>query len=168
MIKRFRNEFFTPPCTTLNVGTLSGGRAKNIIPGESRFLLEWRPIPGFKSAILIGTLQEVIVRLRRRYRGTRITLRILRSERAFEVPGSSPLVRALEEASGHRAESIAFNSEAPQFTAMGAEAIVFGPGDMRMAHKTGEFVPTKELRAMITILRTIIPRFCGSIPPHGS
>ena len=37
---------FDPPFTTLNVGLIRGGTAKNVIAGECRFTLEWRPIPG--------------------------------------------------------------------------------------------------------------------------
>ena len=36
----------TPPYTTLNVGIIRGGKARNIIAGECRFTLEWRPLPG--------------------------------------------------------------------------------------------------------------------------
>ena len=36
---------FDPAYTTLNVGLVHGGTAKNVIPGECRFTLEWRPIP---------------------------------------------------------------------------------------------------------------------------
>src|SRR5262249_56183358 len=36
---------FDPPYTTLNVGLIQGGRAKNVIPGSCTFTLEWRPIP---------------------------------------------------------------------------------------------------------------------------
>ena len=44
-----RHEFFEPAFTTLNVGTIQGGSAKNIIPGRAELLLEWRPIPGFSG-----------------------------------------------------------------------------------------------------------------------
>ncbi|HEX8710151.1 MAG TPA: acetylornithine deacetylase, partial [Pyrinomonadaceae bacterium] len=36
------SEAFEPPHTTLNVGLIEGGTAKNIIAGECRFTLEWR------------------------------------------------------------------------------------------------------------------------------
>jgi acetylornithine deacetylase len=36
---------FDPPFTTLNVGLIEGGTAKNIVPGECRLTVEWRPIP---------------------------------------------------------------------------------------------------------------------------
>src|SRR5437870_3352122 len=44
-----RRDAFDPPHTTVNVGLIEGGTAKNVIPGECRFTLEWRTIPGQDS-----------------------------------------------------------------------------------------------------------------------
>jgi acetylornithine deacetylase len=44
--------------------------------------------------------------------------------------------------------------------ALGAEAVVFGPGNIREAHRTGEFVPTAELEQCAEILTQAIRHFC--------
>jgi acetylornithine deacetylase len=156
-----RHGFFDPPHPTLNVGVLTGGRAKNIVPGECRFLLEWRPVPGVHSAALLRPLHRAAARVPRSHPGCTAAINVLRDDAGFETPAASRLVRALEEVSGHRATAIAFNSEAPQFRALGAEVAVFGPGDMRVAHRTGEFLPARELAAAVRLLRAVIARFCG-------
>ena len=43
---------------------------------------------------------------------------------------------------------------------LGAEAIVLGPGDIRVAHRTGEFVPVDELSQCIEILTKAIRYYC--------
>jgi acetylornithine deacetylase len=43
---------------------------------------------------------------------------------------------------------------------MGAQAVVFGPGDIRQAHQTGEFVPIPELVRCEEILEKAIHYFC--------
>src|SRR5260370_35923441 len=48
-LKQDQRAGFDPPYTTLNVGLIEGGTAKNIIAGECRFTLEWRTIPGQES-----------------------------------------------------------------------------------------------------------------------
>ena len=45
-LKHDQRAGFDPPYTTMNVGLIEGGTAKNIIAGECRFTLEWRTIPG--------------------------------------------------------------------------------------------------------------------------
>ncbi len=43
---------------------------------------------------------------------------------------------------------------------MGAEGCVFGPGDIRVAHRTGEYVEIAELERAAGILQRTISRFC--------
>src|ERR1039458_6655199 len=40
------DALFEPPHTTINIGTIQGGTAKNIVAGSCTFLVEWRPVPG--------------------------------------------------------------------------------------------------------------------------
>ena len=43
---------------------------------------------------------------------------------------------------------------------LGAEAVVVGPGNIRVAHRTDEFVPVEELRECVKILKRAIEHFC--------
>jgi acetylornithine deacetylase len=56
---------------------------------------------------------------------------------------------------------VAFGTEAPQLTALGAQSVVFGPGDIRVAHRTGEFVPIPELLRCEEILERALIQFCS-------
>ena len=51
---------FDPPFTTLNVGLIRGGTAKNVIAGECRITLEWRPIPGQQPERLLDLVNEAV------------------------------------------------------------------------------------------------------------
>ena len=44
--------------------------------------------------------------------------------------------------------------------ALGAQAVVFGPGNIRVAHRTGEFVPIEQLNQCVRILGQAIEQFC--------
>ena len=84
-----------------------------------------------------------------------------RADEGFETSPSSTLVTLLEELTGNEAGTVAFGTEAAQMTELGAEAVVFGPGNIRVAHRTGEFVPAAELEACVDILRQAIERLCS-------
>jgi acetylornithine deacetylase len=45
---------------------------------------------------------------------------------------------------------------------LGAEAVVIGPGDIREAHRTGEFVPVDELERCAEVLRQSIEQLCSA------
>ncbi len=159
-LKGAAHEAFEPPHTTLNVGLIHGGTAKNIIAGQCRFTLEWRPIPGQKSSHLLELLQEAIENERRRDADFDCRVQVIRTDDGMETAADSPLVKLLEEESQLEASTISFGTEAPQMTALGAQAVVFGPGDIRVAHRTGEFVPVSELRRAAEILKRAIERLC--------
>ena len=139
---------FSPPFTTINIGKISGGTAKNVIAGECRFLVEWRPIPAQDPRLLADRLRDLVGDLGR--------VEVQRAERGFATPAESPFVKLFERETSQRAGSVSFGTEAPQLTALGAETIVFGPGSMTVAHTSGEFVPIVELERCAHVLTRLI------------
>lgn len=156
-----QHEAFDPPFTTLNVGLVRGGSAKNVIPGECRFTLEWRPIPGQGSHRLLELLNEAIEAERAADDNFECVVDTTRMDNGFETSADSRLVRMIEQETGKESGTVAFGTEAAQMIQLGAEAVVFGPGDIRVAHRTGEFVPVVELEKSVAVLRDAIVKFCG-------
>jgi acetylornithine deacetylase len=163
-LKADGHESFDPPQTTINVGLIAGGTAKNIIAGECRFTLEWRPVPGQRPEHVVELVEREVEVLRAEDEGFDCTVRVVRLDSGIETSEDAPLVRALEELTGKSSGTISFATEAPQLAELGADAVVFGPGDIRVAHRTGEFVPASELNEAVVILRRAIERFCA--PEH--
>lgn len=151
-----QNGFFHPAFTTLNVGIIEGGTAKNVVPGSCRFQLEWRPIPGQDANAVLASVTGIVTHLRAAHLGFDAEIHPLRQQPGFETPAQSPLVRKLESLSGRAAVSIPFGSEASIFAPLAEEVIVFGPGDMRTAHSSRECVPVAELDEAATILASLM------------
>ncbi|HKS28105.1 MAG TPA: acetylornithine deacetylase [Pyrinomonadaceae bacterium] len=159
-LKEDARPAFEPPYTTLNVGLIQGGTAKNIIAGQCRFTLEWRPVPGQSARRVLELLSEAVEEEKRLDADFDCEVKPLRLDEGMETAADSRVVRFLENESGNQAGTIAFGTEAPQMIALGAEAVVFGPGDIRVAHQTGEFVPVDELQRCARILRRAVEHFC--------
>ena len=159
-IKSDQRAGFDPPYTTLNVGVIQGGTAKNIIPGDCRFTLEWRTIPGQESDYVLNLVREAVADLQKQDPDFVCEIEASRADESFETSSDSALVRFLEEESAAVSGTVAFGTEAPSMIALGAEAVVFGPGDIRVAHRTAEFVPLDQLNGCVRILRQAIERFC--------
>ncbi len=152
---------FEPPFTTVNVGMISGGKAKNVIPGSCRFTVEWRPIPAQPVEQVAGLLEQIRRELVADEPGFEAKVRPLRMDRGVSTSEQSEVVRYLVEQSGRAPKTVPFGTEAPMMTSLGAEAVVFGPGDIRVAHRTGEFVPISELIRCEEILASAVAHFCG-------
>ena len=161
-LKQEEQAGFDPPYTSLNIGILKGGTAKNVIAGECYFTLEWRPIPNQKSDHVLDRVRSAVEELRKQDREFSCEINAARADESFETPADSPLVQLLEAASGRQSGTVAFGTEAPQMISLGAEAVVFGPGDIRVAHRTGEFVPVDQLENCVQILKSAIRQLCAN------
>jgi acetylornithine deacetylase len=151
-----QNPFFTPAWTTLNIGTISGGTAKNIVPGRCTFLLEWRPIPEDDVARVPEIVRAIARRMKADDPGFRCDVQVLREQGGFETSADSPLVRSVEAQSGRASISIPFGSEASVLHSLAGEVVVWGPGDMRTAHSERECVPVAELEAAVRIMGSLL------------
>jgi acetylornithine deacetylase len=153
---------FAPPWTTFNVGLIQGGKARNILAGECTFSLEWRPIPGQDPERALRLFDEAAARVAGASgKGIAVRRTPMRLDEAAVTAPDAELVRFLEAESGHAARTIPFGTELPELAAMGAEGCVFGPGDIRVAHRTGEFVQVAELERCAAILERAVERFCS-------
>ncbi len=148
-----KNRDFDPPYTTLNIGLIQGGTAKNIVAGQCTITVEWRPIPGQDPAWAAELIREALD-------GFDAILQIRRIDPPFEPAATSRLSRLIESISGNPPATVSFGTEAAHLGARGEETIVFGPGDMTVAHKTGEFVPVAELHRCVALLETAIRELC--------
>jgi len=153
---RAKNQLFDPPYTTLNVGTIEGGTAKNIVPGECRFLLEWRPVPGEVAGMVPDAVRTIMEELSRDDPDFDFEMKILREQAGFETREDSPLVRRWIELTGQPAIGVPFGTEAPWMATLAEDVIVIGPGDMRTAHSERECVPLEELERCVLYLRHLV------------
>lgn len=160
-LKQELHPAFDPPFTTLNIGLIRGGSAKNVLAGECRFTLEWRPIPTQPSSHVLNLVKAAIADEQRNDPDFECDCQATRADFGFETPPDSPLISLMEETTGIESGTVAFGTEGAQMTVLGSEPVVIGPGDIREAHRTGEFVPIDELERCCQVLTTAIMRLCG-------
>ena len=159
-LQRECNDIFTPPYTTLNIGLIEGGTAKNIVPGECRLVIEWRSIPGQRADIVLQLVQEQIRLVSEKFPGFDAQFDPTRIDPAFAPSDTHYLSDLLSSFSHRTATTIAFGSEAAHFSPLAEEVVVFGPGAMTVAHKTGEYVSISELELCVEYLKAAIARIC--------
>jgi acetylornithine deacetylase len=160
-LREHQHPNFVPPFSTLNVGTASGGKAKNVIPGHMQFTLEWRPLPGQPTDEVLSHVERCIQACQSEEPGFVANVRPLRMDRGFDTESSADVVQFLAQHSGKVPDTVSFGTEGPQLVALGAVPVVFGPGDITVAHQTGEFVPAEELKRAAEILELAVLNFCS-------
>lgn len=153
-----RNDLFDPAWTTFNVGVVQGGTAKNIVPGECRFIVEWRPLPGEDPASALEWLKGLATETERRCPGCVVSVDARRADVGFAYAPDSHLVEALSQQLGTSLAGISFGSEATRFAKVADEVVVVGPGDMRTAHSDRECISIAELEAWTACVRKLLTR----------
>ena len=132
---------FTPPYSTLHVGMIRGGTARNILARECVFNWEFRGLPGVTTASALAKVQAFVdevalPRLTRFVSGPSIVTTI-----EVDVPplaadaGSVAETLALRLTRSNNAIAVSFATEAGHFQGAGLPTIVCGPGSIDMAHK---------------------------------
>jgi acetylornithine deacetylase len=137
---------FEPPYSSLQVGTVSGGHAVNIIPDLLTAEIEARAITGVTPADLLEPVRLAAVALEQR--GFQIKWDLLSSYPALSLAADAPLARHMEELTGAETlPAVSYGTEAGLYQAAGIDAIICGPGDIARAHRPDEFIRIDELTA---------------------
>jgi len=149
-----------PPYPTVNVGLISGGTARNVVPEAARFTIEMRPLPGSDPSAMLDQLEADVVAAAATVSGVTPTFVRKELDRPFGADPHGPLVAWLREKTSSDVASVPFYTEAAFFQMMGAEVCVCGPGEIAQAHRVDEWVAMDALGAAEVLYREAIEEFC--------
>lgn len=158
MARAPRNSRYQPPWSTINIGSLRGGVAHNVIAGKAELEWETRPVQRgdlafVKDAIAAYVAQELLPAMRAVYPEASIETEVIGETPGLEVldeNAARDLVAGLVGANG--SDVVPFGTEAGLFQEMGMSVVVCGPGSIDQAHKPDEFVSVDQLAACLTML----------------
>ncbi|MCG8517576.1 MAG: acetylornithine deacetylase [Pseudomonadales bacterium] len=157
---RYRNPAFEVAVPTLNLGCIHGGDNPNRICRRCELHFDLRPLPGMAMTEL---REAILERLQPLAQARQLDLTfepLFDGVPPFETAADAELVKACEALTGHRAEAVAFATEAPWLQKLGMETLVLGPGSIDQAHQPDEFLALSHVAPTVTLLRQLIQRFC--------
>ena len=149
---------FDPPSSTLHVGVVAGGSARNILARECMFNWEFRGLPGVPTMEALGLVQSFIdaaalPRLTRFVAGPKVETAVEADVPGLAAePGSAAEVLAMKIARANRTRAVSFATEAGQFQTAGLSTVVCGPGSIDQAHKPDEFIEDSQIEACIAFM----------------
>ena len=124
--------------STLNIGTISGGRAPNVIADEARADLMFRTV---------GDAEPIRAALHRAVDG--------RVELKEELHTEALRLEALP---GFATTVVAYSTDIPNFAGAWGKPLLIGPGTIHVAHTAEERIPKKELVDAIEIYSRLVER----------
>lgn len=146
------------PFVSLNVGTIHGGSAVNVVPDSCVIELGARPLPGMDEGGIVESLRQAVANAAGQ------------TPFAFEVTAVSPPLLLERESRIHRElcliagqvedASASYATDAGWLARAGIECAVCGPGSIEVAHKPNEYVPKQDLVDAGELLDRSVERFC--------
>lgn len=139
---------------TLNIGTVSGGSAPNIVPDQASMVIDRRILPNEKSKQVMQEMKAVCKPLE---------ISVVRKIEAAETPSNSKLVKHIQQIHS----SLGLNSkignhqattELTAFRQNKIEGIVYGWTDMKLSHAIDEYVLLKDLEKGTKVIGRIIEK----------
>ncbi|MGO4406287.1 acetylornithine deacetylase [Bosea sp. RAF48] len=149
---------FEPPYSTIQIGTIRGGDALNIIPESCIVEIEARAIAGASPAALLEPVRQALEALRAEGFGT--SWQPIAGYPALSLPSDAPIARLMTRITGEAPlAAVSYGTEAGLYQAAGIDAIICGPGDIARAHKPDEYITRRELAACVGMLERLCAQF---------
>ncbi|MBN4095874.1 MULTISPECIES: acetylornithine deacetylase [Methylobacterium] len=153
---------FDPASTTVHVGTIQGGTARNILAKECRFLWEYRGLPDLDPAEIPRLFAAEVERVTRERLNRYGAFGRIETLEEVDIPGLAPEPGSAAErlclrlAGRNHTVAVPYATEAGRFQAAGLPTVVCGPGDIAQAHQPDEFITLDALGQGEHFLRELI------------
>jgi acetylornithine deacetylase len=151
-------HFPAVPFAALNVGTVDGGSAINVVPDRCVVQLGVRLLPEMSAEAMTERVRDAVAAA---LPGEPFELVSLSLSPAMMLDEGAALHRELCSAVAQRgSRSVNFATDAGWLQTAGLRCVLFGPGSIEVAHRPNEFVPMAELARAGEILDQIIAHRC--------
>ncbi len=149
---------FDPPWTTVQVGAMSGGTARNVIAGSCAVEWEMRPVRSDDASWVKNDLADyvegvLLPAMRAVSPDCSIVTHTIGEVEGLQVVDESEARDIVCELTGcSHADVVPFGTEAGLFQSAGISSIICGPGSIQQAHKPDEFIEIGQLAACLEML----------------
>lgn len=156
------SDFFPEtPYPALNIATIHGGNAINIVPERCTIEVGIRALPGMDSATLVDQLGAMLTDLPF---FDELNVDTVHDNPPMLLQDSAPIHRKLCELFGQQESfGVSYASDAGMFRKGGMDCVIFGPGDIAVAHKPNEIMPKADFARARNLLDKSVGVFCGDI-----
>jgi acetylornithine deacetylase len=154
------------PHPTLNVGTIRGGTATNVIAEECRIEVSYRPLPGQDPRAIHRAIAQRLGDIDGHDRsGSRGRATIVVGEprvlAALQTPRGTRLERALLDVLGERpVVGAPFATDGSELASAGIDSLICGPGDLDQAHQPNEGIDRRAFEDGPAVVRAVVERLC--------
>ena len=152
------NSIFSPPYTTLQIGGINGGIARNVIADKCAVDWELRPVIKEDGEFVINEMDrfvntELLPQMKKIFPKSSIRKEIIGEIIGFNRVDKSEASEFIANITGDNSrEVVSFGTEAGLFQEIGISTVVCGPGSIDQAHKVDEYIKLDQIKKCIDLL----------------
>jgi acetylornithine deacetylase len=156
-----KNSVFDPPYTTIGIGGISGGIARNVIADKCRVDWEMRPVIKEDGEFVNSEMdqfvnKELLPEMKKVFPKSSIKKEIIGEVIGFNRVEKSEACEFISNLTGDNSrEVVSFGTEAGLFQEIGISAVVCGPGSIEQAHIVDEFITLDQIKKCLILLEGI-------------
>ena len=153
-----KNSIFIPPYSTLQIGRIKGGLARNVIADQCSVDWELRPVVPEDGEFVNKNIDtyvknNLLPKMKKVYPKANIQKEIIGEIIGFTKEAKSDAVNLICNLTGDNSrETVAFGTEAGLFQEIGISTVVCGPGSIKQAHTIDEYVSFDQLKLCLKML----------------
>jgi acetylornithine deacetylase len=153
-----------PHDLTVNVGTIHGGTALNVIAEQCAFAFELRHAPELDPDHALEDIHQGLENERRTLAKLGGGIDVVEVTRypGLATDTNHPFVKLVERiADGGPCQPIGYGTEGGLYAgALGVPVVICGPGDIAVAHRADEFVSLEQVDRCKRFVRALIEQIC--------
>lgn len=148
-LPKAKHKFLTPP--SLNLGTIRGGIAPNVVPATASAVLDMRFLPGQTAEGIKSSVKSLLRETEKELAGARFETKEVQTLPPTEVPEDNELVAVLQDVTremvGRTPQVVGIGgaSVTKQLISRGIPAVGFGIGDASLQHVANESIQLDDL-----------------------
>lgn len=147
-----------PAYTTVQVGTIRGGSATNVIPDRCMISYDLRSFYSADKAYFENEIEQAMRSIINKYS---LPENAIQTGKSCDVPPlepeqSNPAISLASRLCGRQSTEWApYATEAGQYQAAGLPALILGPGSIEQAHQIDEWIEISQLNSSEEMIRNI-------------
>jgi acetylornithine deacetylase len=156
-----KNSIFDPPYTTIQIGGISGGIARNVIADKCHVDWEMRPVIKQDGEFVNNEMDKyvntkLLPEMTKVFPKSSIKKEIIGEVIGFNRVEKSEACEFISNLTGDNSRGVvSFGTEAGLFQEIGISTVVCGPGSIEQAHIVDEFITLDQIKKCLILLEGI-------------
>ena len=156
-----KNSIFDPPYTTIQIGGISGGIARNVIADKCHVDCEMRPVIKQDGEFVNNEMDKyvntkLLPEMTKVFPKSSIKKEIIGEVIGFNRVEKSEACEFISNLTGDNSRGVvSFGTEAGLFQEIGISTVVCGPGSIEQAHIVDEFITLDQIKKCLILLEGI-------------